>query len=195
MGIIINEWDKAAEQYAVDQENSTFVEGTKRIVKKRFQDLRGKKVLDLGCGYGVYSEYFRTIGADVVGIDGSVVMINMAKNKYPNNKYVVCDFENRLPFDNNEFDIVFCNQVLMDIENISLLMSESRRILKDNGILGMGIVHPAFYDGVWQIDGNGFKHSKAISRYISEYSPLMSPTLSLSEALDCFLAELHMCEK
>lgn len=38
MGIIINEWDKAAEQYAVDQENSTFVEGTKRIVKKRFQD-------------------------------------------------------------------------------------------------------------------------------------------------------------
>ena len=61
MGIIINEWDKAAEQYAVDQENSTFVEGTKRIVKKRFQDLRGKKCSTSG----VATEYIRSIFAQL----------------------------------------------------------------------------------------------------------------------------------
>lgn len=41
---IINQWNHAAQRYAEDQEN--------------------------GCGYGVYTDYFRSIGAEVIGIDG-----------------------------------------------------------------------------------------------------------------------------
>ena len=39
----------------------------------------GESVLDLGCGYGCYTDYFRTAGADVIGIDGSEKMIELAR--------------------------------------------------------------------------------------------------------------------
>ena len=83
MQYIISQWNRAASKYAEDQECSEFVESNKRIVKARFEHFSGEKVLDLGCGYGVYTDYFRSIGADVVGIDGSEKMIEIARNRYP----------------------------------------------------------------------------------------------------------------
>ena len=70
MQYIISQGNRAASKYAEDQECSEFVESNKRIVKARFEHFSGRKVLDLGCGYGVYTDYFRSIGADVVGVVG-----------------------------------------------------------------------------------------------------------------------------
>ena len=67
---LVDQWNKAAEKYTKDQEQSDFVESNKQIVKARFKDMTGQKVLDLGCGYGYYTDYFQNIGAEVIGIDG-----------------------------------------------------------------------------------------------------------------------------
>lgn len=71
---IVEQWNKAAQKYTEDQEHSEYAESNKQIVKKRFQDLSGLRVLDLGCGYGYYTDYFQSIGADVLGVDGSANM-------------------------------------------------------------------------------------------------------------------------
>ncbi|MGI6745684.1 MAG: methyltransferase domain-containing protein [Acutalibacteraceae bacterium] len=55
-------------------------------------------------------------------------MINIAKDKYPDCDYKIADITQRLPFDSNTFDIVFCNQVLMDIEDIAPIFAEAKRI-------------------------------------------------------------------
>ena len=55
---LVDQWDKAAKKYTKDQEQSDFVESNKRVVKARFQEMSGRKVLDLGCGYGYYTDYF-----------------------------------------------------------------------------------------------------------------------------------------
>ena len=169
MNDIINQWNSAALKYAEDQERSEFVESNKRVVESRFKRFNGEKVLDLGCGYGFFTDYFRSIGADVIGIDGSEKMIEIARGKYPLTEFSVMDITMPFTFEKNRFDIVFSNQVLMDIENIDFVFSECNRILKTGGILYYSIIHPAFYDCQWQKDENGYRYAKVMDKYITPY--------------------------
>ena len=165
----LEQWNKAAKKYTDDQETSAFVESNKKVVKSRFENLSGQKVLDLGCGYGYYTDYFKSIGADVLGVDGSTKMVEIAKNRYPNSCFDVCDITEAFPFKKESFDLIFCNQVLMDIENIEQVFSECFRVLKSGGTLYYSIVHPAFYDSQW-LKKRGFNYAKAVSSYIEPYS-------------------------
>lgn len=169
MNEIINQWEKAAEQFAIDQERSEYADINKAVVKRRFQKFDGERVLDLGCGYGFYTDYFDGIGAHTVGIDGAETMIRIAREKYPNSDFSVVDLADPLPFEDGSFDLVFCNQVLMDVEKIEDVFRESYRVLKDGGILYFSIVHPAFYNGSWLADENGYKYAKAVTRYLAPY--------------------------
>ena len=169
MNDIINQWNSAALKYAEAQERSEFVESNKRVVESRFKRFNGEKVLDLGCGYGIFTDYFRSVGADVIGIDGSEKMIEIAKGKYPLAEFSVMDITMPFVFEKNRFDVVFSNQVLMDIENVDFVFSECNRILKTGGILYYSIVHPAFYDCQWQKDEKGYNCAKVMDRYITPY--------------------------
>lgn len=169
MNDIINQWNNAALKYTVGQEDSEYAESNKRVVKSRFKHLNGEKILDIGCGYGFFTDYFRSIGAKAIGIDGSEKMIEIAMDRYPLSKFYVMDITTPLAFENNQFDMVFSNQVLMDVENIDFVFSECKRILKVGGILYYSIVHPAFYDCHWLKDENGYHYAKAMEKYIELY--------------------------
>ena len=166
---VISQWNEAAEKYTEDQERSSFVEGNKRVVQSRFERFHGESVLDLGCGYGYYTDYFRRIGAHAMGIDGSERMIEIARERYPDGAFSVMDITKPLKLESDRFDVVFSNQVFMDIEDVDFVFSECKRILKPGGILYYSIVHPAFYDGWWLHDEKGFGHAKAIDKYIRPY--------------------------
>jgi methionine biosynthesis protein metW len=166
----IEKWNRAADSYAAMQEKSEFVCVNKKVVTTRFQNLLNKKVLDLGCGYGWYTNFFHSIGANVTGCDGSEKMLELAREKYPECNFECTDIEKRLPYENNSFDLVFCNQVIMDIENIEGLFKEVFRITKVSGIFYFSIVHPAFYDSQWGKDEKGFRNAKIMTKYLSEYS-------------------------
>lgn len=112
---IINQWNNAAPNYTEDQECSEFVESNKRVVKTRFEHFNGEKVFNLGCGYGFYTDYFRSIGANAIGIDGSEKMIEIARDRYPISKFFVMDITTPLAFKSNQFDVIFSNQVLIFI--------------------------------------------------------------------------------
>lgn len=169
MNKIIMQWDDVALRYFTDQEKSEFANVNKSVVMNHFQDLHDKMVLDLGCGYGWYTDYFDGIGAYTLGVDGSKKMIEIAKEKYPNSKFSLVDITKPLPFTTESFDMVFCNQVLMDIANIKSVYNECYKVLKHNGVFYYVIVHPAFYDGIWQVDEKGYKYAKTISKYLSSY--------------------------
>ena len=166
---IINQWDNAAAKYVEDQEHSDFAESNKIIVKGRFERLNGEKLLDIGCGYGFYTDYFRSIGAEAIGVDGSEKMIAAAKERYPLTDFLVTDITKPLPFENERFDIVFSNQVFMDIENVDFVFAECRRVLKTGGLLYYSIVHPAFYDGKWVENESGYMYAKQTEKYIEPY--------------------------
>lgn len=166
---VIQQWDNAAAAYAEDQEISEYAESNKAVIETRFRRLNSECVLDLGCGYGWYTDFFARIGADAVGVDGSEKMIAIARERFPNLKFTLADIEKPLPFADECFDIVFSNQVLMDIENADFVISECERVLKRGGIFYFGIVHPCFYDCKWLKDEKDYRYAKATERYISSY--------------------------
>lgn len=165
----IGKWDSAAQSYADAQQKSEFVRKNEEFVRERFSRVGGLRVLDMGCGHGSFTRYFDEMGAEIVGCDGSEKMLEIAKSSAENIRFDLVDLTKPLPYDNESFDVVFCNQVLMDIDDIEAAFTEAERVLKSGGTFWFSIVHPAFYDGEWLLE-DGRKYAKAISRYISHYS-------------------------
>lgn len=114
------------------------------IIKSMLPDLKGKKVLDLGCGNGTMSRYFIEQGAcEVLALDISQNMINEAKEK--NNlegiTYIIDGMEN-LDKINDKFDLVFSSLAFHYIEDFNKLMKDINNLLNDNGILLFSQEHP-----------------------------------------------------
>ncbi len=96
-------------------------------------DVKGKKILDLGCGSGIYAKLLTRQGATVKGFDISPEMIRIAKQENPNLDLKVGTADN-IPF-NEKFDIVLASLVVHYIQDWNKMFKEIRRILKDRGIL------------------------------------------------------------
>ena len=103
----VNDYDKFAEKRQQDLINGMkpshrFVE--KPMMKAMIPDLRGKKILMLGCGTGEEVDLLEAFGASkelLTGIDLSSKSIDLAKKAYPQVEFVVGDM-NDLPFDNED---------------------------------------------------------------------------------------------
>ena len=95
-----------------------------------------KMVLDVGCGSGIVTrDIARLTKGRVIGIDGSEDMIDVAKGVLKSHKNVelqVCDAQ-CLDFDNNTFDVVVCNLVLMWANNPQKVVKEMARVCKPGG--------------------------------------------------------------
>lgn len=97
--------------------------------------IKGKKVLDLGCGTGYGSFEIIKIGAaKVIGIDISKKAINFAQKNFRHKRlsFRVADATS-LPFKNNSFDTIVSFEVIEHIKNYHLFLNEVFRVLKKGG--------------------------------------------------------------
>ncbi|CAM4464066.1 malonyl-ACP O-methyltransferase BioC [Vibrio agarivorans] len=106
-----------------------------RLLDKLPQDLNGKRILDLGCGTGYFSQKLLERGATVVCGDLSLAMLDVAKRRCNDSKraaFYQVDAE-CLPFDRGEFDYVFSSLALQWCEDLSLPLSEAKRVTRQGG--------------------------------------------------------------
>ncbi len=101
--------------------------------------LRSGKVLDIGTGTGEIPLMLhkKNRKLDIIGIDISKEMINIAKAKAKNTRKIKY-MEGRaghLDFEDNTFDAVVSAFSLGNFENIGDVISEAHRVLKENGKL------------------------------------------------------------
>ena len=96
--------------------------------------LNGKKVLDLGCGSGDHSLYFKDKGLDVTSIYLSEEMIKLCNEKELN--ATLMDIEN-LEFEDKSFDGIWAVTSLLHIpkSRLNKVIEKLNMILKDDGIL------------------------------------------------------------
>lgn len=167
MDKVIQDWDNAARRYSEFEETSQYSNFCREFIISHFTSVQNKIILDAGCGNGEHTHILSQKGAKVVGCDGSVEMLKLAKSKYPSYRFDHVNLLNHLPYKNNEFDIVQCNLVLMDIDPIDRAISEFYRVIKNNGTFFFSIVHPAFYNAIWERDERGVALSKKVSSYIT----------------------------
>jgi len=135
-----------------------------------FPPLRGKTVLDLGCGYGWHSRYAADQGAlSVLGLDLSERMIHEAKrrNAAGSITYRVCGAE-EYEYPDGAYDLVISNLVLHYVEHLEPIFEKVFRTLKPGGTFLFNIEHPVFTAGVnedWLYDRDGTPAAWPIDNY------------------------------
>lgn len=105
--------------------------------KEAIGNLKGLKILDLGCGGGLLSEEFAKNGAVVTGVDISENSIKIASEHALKNNLAI-DYKvgsaEIIPAIDNEFDIVICADCLEHVDNLENVIREVSRVLKKDGL-------------------------------------------------------------
>lgn len=140
-----NDYDKWAqirqkELIAGEKLPHRFVE--KPAMKKLLPNLKGKKILLLGCGTGEECKMLADFGAlDMVGVDLSKESIRLAQETYPKVKFAVGDMHN-LKFNNESFDFVYSSLTIHYSSDPKTVYKEIYRVLKPGGSLQFSVGHP-----------------------------------------------------
>lgn len=134
--------------------------------------LRGRSVLDLGCGYGWFCRWARRHGAArVVGIDVSEKMLARARatTDDPAITYLREDLE-RLTLPAASFALAYSSLALHYIEHLDALLAEVHRSLAPGGSLVFSVEHPIFMarsEPNWVLNAAGRK-TWPVDRYLEE---------------------------
>jgi len=107
-------------------------------------EVRGRRVLDAGCGPGIYAAELLARGAEVVAVDVTPEMVALAGERVGGRATVLrADLEAPLAFAADaEFDIVLCALALDYIADWRPLFREFHRVLRPGGALVWSSSHP-----------------------------------------------------
>ena len=105
------------------------------VVKRRRIEKYAKigKIIDIGCGRGLFLDVMRRGGWDVVALELNKQTASYAEHMYDLDVYVGKDVE--LSLESGNFDVVHLCAVLEHSKKPNVLLSEAHRILKNNGLL------------------------------------------------------------
>ena len=129
-------------------------------LQKLLPDFQGKKVLDLGCGYGWHCKYAADNQASfVLGTDISQKMIETAKKINPAAQIDYrCIAMEDLDFPDDTFDVVLSSLAFHYIKDFDPLVSNISKWIKPGGSFVFSVEHPVFTSyGTqdWYYDENG----------------------------------------
>jgi SAM-dependent methyltransferase len=101
----------------------------------------GKLTVDIGCGEGRLPRDLKRVGHQVIGIDVSQTMIDAAQQADPDGDYR-CASAGTLPLTDKSCDLAIAFMSLQDIDDLMTAVSEIGRVLVDEGLVCIAVVHP-----------------------------------------------------
>jgi SAM-dependent methyltransferase len=110
-------------------------------------DVAGKDVLELGCGAAQWSISLAKLGARPVGLDLSPRQLEHARQAMAD---AGVDFPlveasaEKVPLDDESFDVVFCDHGAFNFADPMRLVPECARLLRPGGLLAFSMVTPVF---------------------------------------------------
>jgi SAM-dependent methyltransferase len=135
-------------------------------------ELRGRSVVDLGCGFGWFCRWAREQGAaQVLGIDVSERMLARAQEMTEDAAitYARADLEELVP-PAGSFDLVYSSLALHYIRDLSRLLSVVHRTLVPGGRIVFSVEHPIYTapaEPGWMRTDSGRK-TWPVDRYLDE---------------------------
>ncbi len=115
----------------------------KELIFELAEQKSGETVLDIGCGTGNYSIELASMRLEVVGIDSSVNMLKIARDKAKRRrldiKFILANAES-LPFNDGQFDIVLLVTTFEFLDPEKAIF-EMKRVLKKDGRIVVGVLN------------------------------------------------------
>jgi SAM-dependent methyltransferase len=97
---------------------------------RRYVELEGKRILDVGCGIGAYVSKFRNFSADVYGVDVDEEKVQRAARTLPN---VLPAEAEALPFRDDTFDVILLHEVIEHVRSDKQTIREAMRCIRPGG--------------------------------------------------------------
>ena len=157
--------------------------GEWQTFKSMLPNFEGKKVLDLGCGFGWHCKYaIENKAKEVIGVDSSEKMLAQAKkiNGDSSIEYINSTIE-EIEVESGYFDVVVSSLVLHYVEDFYKVCEKVYSALKCNGDFVFSVEHPiftAYGNQEWYTDESGnilhwpvdnyFYEGKRVSNFLGE---------------------------
>ncbi|WP_020619157.1 class I SAM-dependent methyltransferase [Paenibacillus daejeonensis] len=158
------------------------------VLQLMLPELSGKRVLDLGCGYGWHCRYALEQGASrVIGVDLSEKMLARARELSGTGdiEYRQMAIED-IDFEPASFDVVLSSLAIHYVERFDQLCRSVRRTLAPGGSFVLSLEHPVFtsraqqewhYDAEgapmhWPVDDyqdEGVRHTRFLGEDVTKY--------------------------
>ena len=124
---------KAIEQYLPgDRSSHTTIED---YIENICEQLKGPiKLLDLGCGRGDSIDFFKEISSDINWHGVDIEDSPEVKTRVRESESIRAFDGVNLPYADNEFDLIYCNQVLEHVRYPDQLATSAFRVLKSGGL-------------------------------------------------------------
>ena len=138
-------YEQFADRYAERAEVNAFNARYERpATLSLLPDVRGLRVLDAGCGPGIYAEWLCDRGAELLAIDVTPEMVDLTRKRVGERATVRrADLGEPLDFcQDGSFDLVVCPLVLDYLGNWAPVFAEFARVLAPGGTLVFSSGHP-----------------------------------------------------
>ena len=149
-----NKWDKLSSKFNVHKNRDEIDPGAADniliawppiidLITKHFgnSQIKGLKALDYGCGTGGFSQKLDSLGFDVIGVDTSEGMLDLAR-KYNNNKIHFLKTE-QIPV-NEKYNLITGIMVFQFIEKIEETLNQLTQRLNKDGLIVFAVFNPKF---------------------------------------------------
>jgi ubiquinone/menaquinone biosynthesis C-methylase UbiE len=148
----------------------------------KFDDYKGKKILEIGCGVGIDLVRFAKGGADVSGVDLAEISIDLAQINF-SKRDLDADLRvmngEALEFDDDSFDVLYAHGVLQYTADADKMISEIKRVLRPEGEAIMMVYNRnSWLNAMSKVMKVGLEHEDApvLNKYsIQEFKQMLSP--------------------
>jgi SAM-dependent methyltransferase len=132
-------WSERARDWSIFQERTTMP--LYEAALPRLGISAGTRILDVGCGSGMFCHLAAQRGADVDGIDAAPALVDIARQRVPTGHFWIGEMET-LPFDSNEFDVVTGFNSFQYAANPRRALGEAARVVRQDGLALVAIWGP-----------------------------------------------------
>lgn len=151
MGTIEKDWNMMAQAY--EEFNNASDSYSYNIewpaIQKMLPDLAGKKILDIGCGTGIFTFLFDKYNpSKLVGLDISESMLSIARKKAMESgseaAFIQGDATYTSQYVDGKFDFIFSSTTSHYIEDLDTFFENLEQSLNDGGTIILSMIHPVY---------------------------------------------------
>ena len=129
-------YDQYWKERGNEEYNAPYFQPMKKFLVRQLDPL-GKElnILEAGCGAAAFTSTLKNYSSDIVATDISTEQLEINKSRYLDVKFLFADLSERLPFQDNTFDVIWCSEVLEHLYSPLFALKEFNRVLKPGGKL------------------------------------------------------------